>query len=512
MGILEQLKQSGPRKRNTTKGFYFGATEAEGENKAGIQNLEHYFEDYLNILPQINDGRFIYTGRKGSGKSAIAKYIKDSSANSNDAFADLIRLQDFELEKLVQQGSFQDFENKEAVLFEWLILVRIVKLLVLNNDAVHTNEYPKLKKFLERNAGMVNIDKYQIKEILEKKGYDVSFGGLKHSFGGQIGKHFDTKTDKAPFYAFIPALREIIQTVLNFEVYKNKEFWLLFDDLDISFKDGDPSKQQTLTELIRTAKKYNTEILKGTQARILIFLRNDIGKILEKGFPDTSKIFSSYEIKINWYDHYLFKQNENNTQLKKFINKRIALNFEAHQIPYNKEDPWSTLFREDFSEYNNRSAFKYIIDFTSYRPRDLILFFSFIGQEEYLYPLLPGEVRYLLKKYMRANIGEIKSEVNIHFKSNEMDLIFNYLIQHVANHTRFSHSDFINYIRSQNFSKDPEEVAKILYEYSVITYKDSEDNLFLQHRDNYDFNLSHKDKLYVTLPKYLYHYCRELKP
>ena len=46
MGILDILKiDSGSKK--TTRGFYFGHSEAEGENKSGIQNFEQYFEDYL---------------------------------------------------------------------------------------------------------------------------------------------------------------------------------------------------------------------------------------------------------------------------------------------------------------------------------------------------------------------------------------------------------------------------------------------------------------------------------
>jgi hypothetical protein len=175
MGIFSKIEKS--RKKGTTKGFYFGATEAEGENKDG-QTLLNYFEDYLNVLPLIQEGRFIFLGRKGMGKSAIAKYIKDTAHNEDDSFASLVKMHDLELEQLIQSDAFHDFDNKEAVIFEWLILVRLIKLIIKNESAKWINEYSKLKRFIERNSGIVNIDKYQIKEVIRNKDYEVSFEPL----------------------------------------------------------------------------------------------------------------------------------------------------------------------------------------------------------------------------------------------------------------------------------------------------------------------------------------------
>ena len=89
MGVLKRFNTQ--RKQNSTKGFYFGATEAEAENIEG-QDLLEYFDDYLEIIPLIEKGRFIFVGRKGAGKSAIAKYIKDSTENQEDSFADLLKM------------------------------------------------------------------------------------------------------------------------------------------------------------------------------------------------------------------------------------------------------------------------------------------------------------------------------------------------------------------------------------------------------------------------------------
>lgn len=55
---------------NTTNGLYLGTPEAEGEIWAGL-GLPEFFEDYMHILGELLTEKFIITGRKGAGKSAM---------------------------------------------------------------------------------------------------------------------------------------------------------------------------------------------------------------------------------------------------------------------------------------------------------------------------------------------------------------------------------------------------------------------------------------------------------
>ncbi|MBM3454092.1 MAG: hypothetical protein FJX80_02970 [Bacteroidetes bacterium] len=333
MGILDRFKSE--KNIKNTKGFYFGHTEAEGENKNGIQNLDHYFEDYLGVLPSIHNEKFFFIGRKGAGKSAIAKFLKDSSDKEPNSYADIIKFNDIELEKLIQNIPTEDKTNIELLIFEWLILVRLIRLFVKNESAIYTEEHKKFKHFIERNAGFAEIDKYHIDEIIEKKKLEVSIDVLKHVFGPTIGKYVDSKSSKAPFYQFVTPLKEIVQKVLKYQVFEKKEFIILFDDLDIKFKADSEESKQKLLSLLRAVRDLNTDVFKGSSARVLVFLRDDIKNVLETKDSDTSKMFSSYEIPLHWYNHDNFKSSENNVNLKKFANKRIALNFQANDIKYN---------------------------------------------------------------------------------------------------------------------------------------------------------------------------------
>ena len=138
------------KKDITTKDFYFGFPEAEGENKKG-QSLTDYFEDYLDII----------------GKSAIAKYIKDASDSTDDTHAALLRISDFDKENVLQKNNI---ETNSALMFEWLILINLVKLIIRSQAGKYTKEFQKLENFLERNTGSVDIDKFETNEIFIKKG------------------------------------------------------------------------------------------------------------------------------------------------------------------------------------------------------------------------------------------------------------------------------------------------------------------------------------------------------
>ncbi len=466
----------------TTKGFYFGTTEAEGENKKGVQNFQYYFDDYLNVLPQLKNEKFIFTGRKGAGKSAIAKYIKDTSDSEENSYSDLIRLKDIEIEKLIQIEALDNFDHKELVVFEWLILVKLIKLILLNDSGKYTAEYEKLEKFIERNSGVVCIDKYQVVDINEKKNFEVKFEVLQHAFPS-FSKYFDKKTNKAPFYKLINPLKEVVSKILKYQNNDGKEFWLLFDDLDINFKENNKDSINKITELIRIAKIYNTESFKGTGAKILVFLRDDIKDIIEKNHTDTAKIFSSYEAELNWYDHEKFKIAEDKTALKKFINKRIEQNFLANDIEYSKVSPWNSLFAIDPIEYQQKTSFKYIIDFTYYRPRDLVLFLKPIGDYDYPFPLSATCVKSLISKYLNENMREIKNELSIYFESNEINSLISILRIMTEWFGPISYTDLKREIEDYEFSKKADEIVKILSSYSITIPKDSLGQLHFNYRE-----------------------------
>lgn len=95
MGVFDkflQKKQDNPTQdRRTTEGFYIGVVEAEGEANNSEITLSEVFEDFLDVVKQINNEKFIILGRKGSGKSAIGEYILSLANSDANIFAKFIK-------------------------------------------------------------------------------------------------------------------------------------------------------------------------------------------------------------------------------------------------------------------------------------------------------------------------------------------------------------------------------------------------------------------------------------
>lgn len=466
----------------------------------------------MDILIELKNGKFIFVGRKGVGKSAIAKFIKDSSEITDSSYATLIRVNDFDLEKNIQIDFDKDAQ-KEKLIFEWLILVNIVKLIVSHKTNQYKVEYEKLQKFLDINAGVVNIDQFEVIESTKNKGGEVSFGNLLHVFGGVFKNYFDIRTKKTEFYKLIPPLRDIVKIILDYPVNKNLEFWILFDDLDINFNVKSEKENFKLMELIRISKYYNNEVFKKNNARILIFLRDDIRDKLAPKYEDSAKIFNTYQIPLYWYDHRLYSGNtEDLIPLKKLANRRIELNFIKHNIPYDS-DPWQNLFLDENyngTEYPKKSSFKYILDFTFYRPRDIITFLNTMTSESCEFPLDKKSVKSLLQKYIEVNIIEIKSELKLFFSDDELRKIFNDLFPKIITTTNCKSENVLIYLDSLGLSIDSQSAFEILTNYSLIIFMDTSGTLYFNYRDDIYIGNVNKTDFYITLPKCVYHYYRKL--
>ena len=111
-------------------------------------------------------------------------------------------------------------------------------------------------------------------------------------------------------------MKDILKIIIEYPVNKDLEFWLLFDDLDVNYDINNEEDNQKIIELLRVAKHYNNEIFKNSNAKILIFVRDDVRDFIISKYNDSAKIFNSYEIVINWYNHNLSLSDENNNPLK----------------------------------------------------------------------------------------------------------------------------------------------------------------------------------------------------
>lgn len=489
MTLFKRLSsESNANKNKTTSNFFIGAPEAEAETTLNSRiKLEDMFGDYLNIFPELDSEKFIITGRKGSGKTAIAEYIFFSAQNDANTFCSFIKTRDLDSNKLVQIGKEIGLPVEEKLLFEWLILTKLITLLTEDQSVKDIKTYKDLKIFLQRNSGLVDIKNYEISEIVREKSLEVNIEYLKRVFSTLFNRKISIKEHKAPFYKILQPLKEVVIKLLTENITSSNEYYLIFDDLDIGFKENDKNSVENLTNILRVAKDYNIDYFgkEGLKAKVIVLLRDDLKRIIVKHNADTAKLFSSYEIPLIWYEHNNFKNDENSVGLKKLINKRIAINFEKQNIDYDKKDPWNTLFRDDF-QYNGGSSFKYLIDYTFFRPRDLILLFKPLPRNSFKIPITYYNAKNLIKSFVEELILEIKNELSASFSEKDISRIF-IALKNLKRHQPLDKSDLINEFKETGLEYDKELALILLFEYCIIGNIDNDDfsstKIYFKHRE-----------------------------
>lgn len=462
---------------NTTRGLYLGTPEAEGEIRAG-HGLPEFFEDYMHVIDDIATEKFIITGRKGAGKSAVVRYLRENSSEEKEMFSATVRNSDVDLERAIQ--IVNDEVGQHAQLYEWIILTKFVKLLLATSDVQTTEEYRALERFQVKNSGLLNVDDWDTVNFEKEDSRYINFSALKSVFNAQLGKNLKTSGIKAHFIKFIPALREIVVRMLHFEGLNRFDFLVLFDDLDINFKLSRNGDKSRLLNLIRVTKLYNTEYLKGTKGKILIFIRDDVSDQLNGMAADKSKMFSSYETRLSWYD-YLGIDHEETTLLRKFINKRIQLAFDSLGRTYDTSDPWKSFVdNTPCQDYNNNTAFKYILDFTFYLPRDLLLIFKDLEKKDIPLPMKASDVKTILKEYVRRKKEEIEDELTIQFDDSDSINQLMAALKELSNRKNYNMKDVLDKLSQYGLN---ENIFLLLIDYNLLIPRDSKGKLYYKYRE-----------------------------
>lgn len=132
---------------------------------------------------------------------------------------------------------------------------------------------------------------------------------------------------------------------------------------------------------------------------------------------------------INWYqDDHINHNTDASLNIKKFINDRIKHAFQEENLTYDDKDPWKSLVEDPFSNNqgisNVKSTFRYVLDHTFFRPRDLLLFFKPLSLRPYKLPLTKYDINQLIGIYCEEIINELKNELSSFYSATEISCIF----------------------------------------------------------------------------------------
>lgn len=451
--------------------IFLGSPEAEAEATANARvPLVDVYEDFHQLLPGLSQEKFIVIGRKGSGKSAFGEYVHALSLNEPNLFCEFVRKSDFNLEIAVQLGEEAGIQVDRESLFKWIIYTNILRMFVDNPAISDSKKYALLKQFLIKNSGYIRINELELKELIQKHGFDVSTEQLNRFLKAKFSKSIESKSERAPFYKLIPHLEEIVTKLLLAEgnLDNGNSYVLFFDDLDIGFSVDNPSSIEAVIGLLRACRYVNNEVFgkKGINAKAIILLRDDIEAFLSSRFADSAKLFSSYASRIDWYQEAYVSNDENELNLKKFINKRIAFAMDKSGFQYNKENPWESLV----GNVSDRSSFKHVVNQTLFRPRDLLLYFLPLDSGQFSFPLARQDISVLTNRYSEELAKEIKNELSSFYSTVQIETIFRAL-GGLSKSAR-TYSEAVQLIKDNCKDMDEESVLEYLFDRSIIGTSD----------------------------------------
>lgn len=335
--------------------YTFGFADADTE----FLRIENYFDNVFydphdNLKKIINGWPFIVVGRKGVGKSAYCAKIR--SLQNDELFTSYLPLNEFEYSTFAKTSTDKDITGTQKFKHSWnfLLLSLIFKSLKNEMNITEPESVTNVTSTLEKLGFSIDFNYKQFVTTLSKiragvnlKVFDVNY---EHEFGNKPNDYLNR----------ISTINDYMMDNLKDIYLENSKLLLLIDGVDdvLRFK---KNRTEILNSLIRSIDYLNNCFVKQKiNIKIVIFIREEIFSLLND--TDMNKIKRDSSIKIDWYN--------NTNALKQIIKLRMMFSgVSANNV--NKE--FINLFPKNIK---NKPFWDYLLEFTLYKPRDVIQFFK----------------------------------------------------------------------------------------------------------------------------------------
>ncbi|WP_214770526.1 hypothetical protein [Exiguobacterium sp. s133] len=340
------------------------------------KDLMRYFLKTQYLTDIIDLDKWMVLGRKGTGKTAIFEYLKNSDPSSINGY-NVISL-DFsnypwpihQLYKESMEGELTAYQKSWNYLF---IVQAISKLISLKEQqGIKLNkELKEAKKLLQEifgnpNPNLTEVIKSKIMRIktlsspnMGMMGFDASLGEVAFE---EIGANEQLKSRlKSNSFTILDYLEKIYLDNIGEE-----KILIILDHLDENWlEDGIHEYSKILINLINISKFINNSSAFASKLKIVPFLRIDIYETLR--FNDKNKIYQDSATEIMWSEE----------SLNSMFLERIQ-NYKPSHVELNLGAKTNSVFEVRYVRHG-ATPFKHIIRRSFLRPRDIIVYMNKIN-------------------------------------------------------------------------------------------------------------------------------------
>lgn len=376
---------------------------------AKLEDNERYFYKTFEVDMLLNGDKSYVIGRKGTGKTAIAKFLK--SHVSYDFFAQDISLKNFPFNELysLKDAAYTN-PNEYITIWKFIIYMELLSLM-RKNQALSVTFRKDIDSLFPKKP--TQGFSRRIKSITSKA-FNLDAKVLSYSQGAEYTKEDLSWIEK------VDILEDLILN--NIDRYK---YFIIFDELDEDYSYQsviEPTGEYlNLISGLFKAVQYIKSLAFESNLKInpIIFLRDDIYSLIKDN--DKNK-WSDLEVNLSWTQ----------TSIQPLLAHRLSRAFEQYSKPesHNFGKIWGEVFSNEAILYGkNRKKEITIYDWITreslLRPRDYIKYIQLCAKKVYesnhshIYPNTVTTQDILYSRYFR---GELTDEV--HSLMPDIDLIF----------------------------------------------------------------------------------------
>ncbi|QEM68565.1 hypothetical protein FO488_10540 [Geobacter sp. FeAm09] len=449
--------------------IYLGVNDGKKEARYKA-DFEKYFFDYNNLHEHVLDPAvFLILGRKGSGKTILAEYIKKTCSGPT-FFIDIRSYKDFRFHELVHLKSGDISPNEYFAIWEWVMLLDLAKIIIQDEGIPQSNEKRRLDTFFKENYASLTIDVKKVIEITKQHKIKGSLLKQEAEYGGA------SKQTEGSYLQYLEDLREVVITLLS---TSRSEYALFYDELDDRFRNEEYYKNSIIS-LLKAADKINMLCIdNGCKCKIYALLRSDIFSILND--PDLNKIVKVNGLTIDWGN----KVDKSSPLFELILTKasRSVSSLESRSY----DDKFKILFPQDIKRVEPE---RFILERTLFRPRDIVTYLNLIIKK---YPTTSyfGFKGFLdlRKSYSEYLLNEIRNEMCGHISDDQIDTGLQLLKQ--FNRHNFKYTD-IKLYWDKNKDKykavELDNILSIFFKFNIVGNKWFKDD----HKKNF-YSWAHRD-------------------
>ncbi len=466
--------------------LYFGKDDAETDiGRAGLL-AEGFLETsaYQNAL---SGDKWLFLGRKGSGKSAIClKIHKSISSNKASSLITPDEISSDEIKRF-ELGGIAPYQAKE-LLWRYIFCIQLSKLMIQYLDR-HPNVYApdikdKLRRFLLDNgeAGdLTALERFwriveRLKTTLKVTALDTIEASVTYepSSGARLSDQVDVIESKLIEYAVSTGM-----------TVNRNTFYLLIDQIEKIWS-NDSGSDTLVIGLLRAAKHFQSKF---DFVNCSVFLRIDIYEKLD--FKERDKLRGD-EFPIRW----------DRSRLIDLIEARAVASMGAK---FSAAGLWTHVFPRKIGDIDTK---KYLTSLTLNRPRDIIQLCNAcrdIARSRGKSKIQERDVVAAAKQYSRWKLLDIQNEwsLNYPFLSDALLLISNgsYLFSRKDFNRKYEsvEGDFTTRYPSSQSVLSADYLLSVFFAISVVGVIRDEQSMYFCNAD-FDDNLSIQDDNFAIHP------------